>query len=98
MAVETIATEAQGCCPLCESPGRPKYQALNDRLFCAPGVWNIKECDRRGCESLWLDPRPTTGGRGQGPVGVAIAQAVALLLVVTPIAALALRRHQEGPS
>jgi SAM-dependent methyltransferase len=65
MRPDDIETEPQPCCPLCESPGRPKYQALNDRLFGAPGSWNIKECARSGCASLWLDPRPTLADVGK---------------------------------
>jgi 2-polyprenyl-3-methyl-5-hydroxy-6-metoxy-1,4-benzoquinol methylase len=65
MGAETIATESQRCCPLCESPGRPKYESLEDRLFGAPGRWNIKECERQDCGSLWLDPRPTPADVGK---------------------------------
>jgi O-antigen/teichoic acid export membrane protein len=48
--------------------------------------------------ALLFLPLALLAGRQLGSVGVAIAQAVALLLVVTPIAALALRRHQASPS
>ncbi len=34
------------------------YTNLTDRLFHAPGVWQIKQCPDTGCGLLWLDPVP----------------------------------------
>src|SRR5208282_5538248 len=34
------------------------YTNLVDRLFHAPGVWQIKQCPNAGCGLLWLDPAP----------------------------------------
>lgn len=43
-------------CPLCGCTGRLLYEALEDRLFSAPGVWDLRQCDR--CITAWLDPQP----------------------------------------
>lgn len=46
-------------CPVCGSGKRWLAHAnLRDRLFgCAPGRWNLQQCD--DCGSGYLDPRPT---------------------------------------
>lgn len=54
-----IRTLAQPLCYICSSPGRILYQGLADRLFNAPGKWNIKQCLNPECGLLWLDPIPT---------------------------------------
>ncbi|MGD1017681.1 MAG: class I SAM-dependent methyltransferase [Verrucomicrobiia bacterium] len=38
--------------------GELLYTNLADRLFHAPGVWQIKQCPDTGCGLLWLDPVP----------------------------------------
>ena len=48
-------------CPryvLCGTQGRPLYGALRDRLFGAPGEWDLKQCPDSGCGLIWLDPMP----------------------------------------
>jgi 2-polyprenyl-3-methyl-5-hydroxy-6-metoxy-1,4-benzoquinol methylase len=45
-------------CPLCETYGESLYVGLPDRLFDAPGEWNLKRCRNPGCGLLWLDPMP----------------------------------------
>ncbi len=46
-------------CPVCGETGRHVlYEGLTDRVFfSAPGVWTLVACE--GCESAYLDPRPT---------------------------------------
>lgn len=43
-------------CFLCGLSGRILYEGERDRLFAAPGVWNIRICPN--CELAWLDPCP----------------------------------------
>jgi len=47
-------------CPLCGRKGRWLYRDLRDRLFDAPGAWNIRVCSDASCGLLWLDPAPVT--------------------------------------
>ena len=34
------------------------YSDLEDRLFSAQGLWNIRQCQNSDCRLLWLDPMP----------------------------------------
>lgn len=52
------------CC-LCGTPGRPLYSGLRDRLFGAPGEWNLKKCPNPDCRLVWLDPIPLEEDIGQ---------------------------------
>ncbi len=45
-------------CSLCGTGGEPLYEGLKDRLFNAPGKWNLKRCQNPECGLLWLDPMP----------------------------------------
>lgn len=45
-------------CYLCGTPGRPLYRGLKDRLFSAPGEWDLKKCPNPECGLVWLDPMP----------------------------------------
>lgn len=45
-------------CYLCGSTGEPLYEVMKDRLFGAPGTWNLKRCPNMSCGLLWLDPMP----------------------------------------
>jgi SAM-dependent methyltransferase len=45
-------------CSLCGAGGEPLYEGLKDRLFNAPGEWNLKRCPNPKCGLLWLDPMP----------------------------------------
>jgi len=53
-----IGTEARPLCPLCGGTGDYLYQGLSDRLFGAPGRWNLRQCGNDHCRLLWLDPMP----------------------------------------
>jgi len=54
----TIRSQSRPRCLLCSSESRPLYSGMRDRLFDAPGQWNLVECARPGCGLLWLDPMP----------------------------------------
>ena len=41
-----------------ERKGKELYVGLADRLFNAPGVWNLKQCADDSCGLVWLDPMP----------------------------------------
>lgn len=45
------------CC-LCGAFGQLLYQGLEDRLFNAPGEWNLTRCSNLECGLVWLDPMP----------------------------------------
>ncbi len=45
-------------CSVCGACGQPLYEGLKDRLFNAPGEWNLKRCPDPECGLLWLDPMP----------------------------------------
>lgn len=45
-------------CYLCGNEGKLLYQSLKDRLFGAPGEWNLKKCTNLECSLVWLDPMP----------------------------------------
>lgn len=53
-----IQTHSCPACPICGSPGGPLYRGLTDRIFNAPGAWNMRKCDNPDCGTLWLDPMP----------------------------------------
>lgn len=51
-------------CPVCSNQERRLlYSGLVDRLFAAPGRWDLHECLACGCG--YLDPRPSKGTIGQ---------------------------------
>jgi len=53
-----VKTEAVNVCPVCGDGGRALlYAGLVDRLYTAPGRWDLHRCS--GCRAAYLDPRPT---------------------------------------
>jgi 2-polyprenyl-3-methyl-5-hydroxy-6-metoxy-1,4-benzoquinol methylase len=46
-------------CYLCGAEGSILYGRLRDRLFGAPGEWDLKKCSNSACGLVWLDPLPT---------------------------------------
>ena len=54
----SIQSEPQTHCMLCGSDGHILYARLRDRLFSAPGEWNLNECTNSACRLIWLDPMP----------------------------------------
>src|SRR5690349_4462073 len=57
-AVAEIRTQPRPHCALCGSGGKFIYQSLSDRLFGAPGTWDLKKCSNPKCGLIWLDPMP----------------------------------------
>lgn len=53
-----IRTQPCPACYLCGVQGTSLYEGLKDRLFGAPGKWNLKKCQNPECGLLWLDPMP----------------------------------------
>jgi len=45
-------------CKICGSPGDTLYESLHDRLFDAPGSWNLIRCRNPECGFLWISPIP----------------------------------------
>lgn len=55
---EIIATYPCPDCYLCGQQGEALYSGLADRLFDAPGKWDLKRCPAPECGLIWLDPMP----------------------------------------
>lgn len=55
---EQIRSTSRPNCCICGVQGKPLYQALEDRLFRAPGKWNLRKCPTETCGLIWLDPMP----------------------------------------
>ncbi len=53
-----IRTAFRPECVLCGAIGNSVYLNLQDRLFGAAGIWQLKRCANRDCGILWLDPMP----------------------------------------
>lgn len=58
MLPSPIRTVSVPCCPVCQRAGRVRHRELEDRLFGAPGRWQMRQCSHRRCATLWLDPAP----------------------------------------
>ena len=52
-------------CPLCGDEGILLYLHQRDRLFGAPGTWNLKRCPKKRCGLIWLDPMPLSDDIGK---------------------------------
>ncbi len=57
-ASDQIRSRPCPTCLLCGAMGEPIYENLKDRLYGAPGIWNLKRCPNSGCGLFWLDPMP----------------------------------------
>jgi SAM-dependent methyltransferase len=55
---EEIRSRPSPDCYICGAYGQPLYQGLRDRLYKAPGKWNLKQCPNPECGLVWLDPMP----------------------------------------
>jgi len=53
---EGVRSVATPDCPGCRRRGRVLYAAVRDRIFDAPGTWDLLRCP--ACELVWLDPQP----------------------------------------
>lgn len=60
-----IRSEPCPRCCLCQTPGEMLYEGMRDRLFDAPGEWNLRRCPNRDCGLLWLDPMPLEADIGK---------------------------------
>jgi SAM-dependent methyltransferase len=58
MAAKSIDARQRPICLLCGSPGQPAHTGLRDRLFGAPGEWDLHCCENRDCGLYWLNPMP----------------------------------------
>lgn len=58
MGEKIMRVAPRPACLLCGSPGRPAHTHLRDRLFGAPGEWDLCRCANRECGLYWLDPMP----------------------------------------
>jgi SAM-dependent methyltransferase len=57
-SADSIRTRPCPNCYLCRRKGELLYENLTDRLFGAPGRWNLRRCPNPKCEIVWLDPTP----------------------------------------
>ena len=53
-----IRTRPCPYCYTCGTKGKLLYKGLQDRLFSAPGEWNLRKCPNSECGLVWLDPMP----------------------------------------
>src|SRR5262249_20209517 len=56
---EGIEVRSVATCYLCGTEGYELYRGLRDRLFGAPGSWDLRRCPNSKCGLIWLDPMPT---------------------------------------
>jgi 2-polyprenyl-3-methyl-5-hydroxy-6-metoxy-1,4-benzoquinol methylase len=59
-----ISASSINNCEFCGSHGQTVYTNLADRLFTAPGNWNVKRCGNQQCAAMWLDPMPAPSELG----------------------------------
>lgn len=55
---QEIRTQPCPDCSICGTKGQPLYQGLEDRLFNAPGRWNVDKCPNPKCGLVWMNPMP----------------------------------------
>lgn len=60
-----IRTRPNPDCYVCGARDEPLYQRLRDRLFGAPGEWDLKKCPNPQCGLVWLDPMPVEEDLGK---------------------------------
>lgn len=64
MTAPTIRTYSNPTCLICGTAGKILHTGLKDRLFGAPGSWDLKQCPRPECGLVWPDPCPITEDLG----------------------------------
>jgi hypothetical protein len=64
-AGDVIRSEPCPRCYLCQTAGEMLYEGMRDRLFGAPGEWNLRRCPNRDCGLLRLDPMPLEADIGK---------------------------------
>jgi 2-polyprenyl-3-methyl-5-hydroxy-6-metoxy-1,4-benzoquinol methylase len=60
-----VACEPRPRCACCGTAGVPAFRGLADRIFGAPGRWDLSACPDRACGLLWLDPMPAAAEIGK---------------------------------
>tara|TARA_B100000508_G_scaffold121389_1_gene103033 strand:+ start:10924 stop:11979 length:1056 start_codon:yes stop_codon:yes gene_type:complete len=55
---DSIGTHPLPECPLCGSTGETIHTGLFDRMYSAPGKWDMSKCSNSACQMLWLNPMP----------------------------------------
>lgn len=58
-AARRFHTEPRPVCPVCGTTGPVAFAGLKDRLYDAPGTWDLRRCESAACGAFWLDPCPT---------------------------------------
>jgi SAM-dependent methyltransferase len=58
MTAPNIRTYSNPSCLICGTTGQVLHTGLTDRLFGAPGTWELKQCPRAECGLVWPDPAP----------------------------------------
>jgi len=53
-----IRTRSSPNCYVCGTKGQSLYKGMKDRLFGAPGRWNLIKCLKPECGLVWIDPMP----------------------------------------
>lgn len=53
---ESVRAVATPQCPVCGQRGQVVYADVRDKVFKAPGTWDLLSCP--GCGLIWLDPQP----------------------------------------
>ncbi len=53
-----MISSARHACPLCGFSAEILYRGLQDRIFGAPGCWNLRKCGGPDCGVIWIDPVP----------------------------------------
>jgi len=64
MTSPIIRNFSNPACLICGTPGQPLHTGLQDRLFGAPGTWQLKQCPKPDCGLVWPDPSPLTEDLG----------------------------------
>lgn len=59
-----MRSEAREECHVCGEAGRELYSELKDKLFDAPGIWRLVQCQNTRCGLVWLNPMPLTEDLG----------------------------------
>lgn len=53
-----IRAKPSPTCTICGGDGKFIHLDQPDRMFGAPGLWNLKQCMNEQCRLIWLDPMP----------------------------------------
>jgi len=53
-----IGTHPLPNCPICACKGKTVHSGMYDRMFKAPGKWEMSKCVNASCGLLWLNPMP----------------------------------------